>query len=84
MYNNLFLGYKSDIHNLSVIYQAVNVCKPELKYLLPPREFVDAALERIVYQVDGDNIVELMLEKGVGGKKYIKSDLMSKVGHHIG
>lgn len=66
------------------INQAISVFKPELQHLLPPREMVEPVLEKALYPVEKENLIEALLEKGVGGSKYIKNDLMSKIGHHIG
>lgn len=72
------------MNNLLVINQAISVFKPELQHLLPPREIIAPALEKPIYPIEKENIIEALLEKGVGGRKYIKNDLMTKIGHHIG
>lgn len=81
---NSSTGFKSDLNNLLVINQAISVFKPELQHLLPPREIIASVFEKPIYPIEKENIIEALLEKGVGGRKYIKNDLMTKIGHHIG
>lgn len=79
-----FIGYKSDFNNLLVIYQAIHVFKPELRHFLPPKELIESILNKAIYPIENENMIEVLLEKGIGGKQYIKNNLMSKIGHHIG
>lgn len=80
----MFVGYKSDYYNLLIVYQAISAFKPELQHLLPPKELIQSVVNKPVYFIEKENIVDALLEKGIGGKKYVKNDLVSKIGHHIG
>lgn len=78
-------GYKSDLNNLLVIYQAIATFKPELQHLLPPRGLIGSILRNAVHIVEKEvNVVGPLLEKGIGGKIYVLNDLESQLGHHIG
>lgn len=76
--------FKSDLFSLQILYQAISVFKPDLQHLLPTREIIETLLESAIYPTETLNLIEALLVKGIGGKQYVKNNLKSKIGHHIG
>lgn len=56
--------------------------KPEFSEYLPPQPFVDS----IILSAQGSAYYPLMLllHTALGGEKYVKTGLVTKLGHHIG
>lgn len=72
----------SDFENYSTIWQCIKLFKPELNCLLSSR--FDPAIVVRHYRPPLDFPLEASLHKALGGDKYMKTDLYSKMGVQIG
>ncbi|RZC32596.1 uncharacterized protein BDFB_000924, partial [Asbolus verrucosus] len=79
---NLFRKrFMSDFENYSTIWQCIKFFKPELDGLLTPKLSPEILIK--TFRQPMDFPLEASLHKVLGGEKYVKTNIYSKLGHQI-
>lgn len=80
-WRRLFLGYRIDIESILHVYQALSTFRPDLLHYLPEQDIND-----IITRSKPPSIYPLKgaLETALGGEKYVKTGLRTRIGHYIG